>query len=420
MTALPGERKPGSAARVVLLLSAAAFINYVDRGTLATAGPLIRDEFGLSNTQLGVLLSAFFWSYAPSQLPAGWLAERLDARRVLAAGLALWGIATLLAGFATGFLMLLLLRLLLGVGESVMYPASFKVLAVEAQEAARGRACGFLASGLHLGAAFGVFAGALAMARFGWRVFFIGAGMASLLWLWPWLRTPRIERSAHELTSVTGPPTLTLLARPELWLGCLGHFCAAYSLYLVISWLPTYLVQAQGFSMAMVAPLGATVYLLAALCGVLTGWLSDRRIAAGADGNRVRKTVMLTAFLGLAVGFTICALAGRWGSVVGMAECGVSLGIATAGIYIYVQSLAGPGAAARWMAVQNFCGNIAGISAPLVTGFVADRTGGFAAAFLLAAALAVVGLLAVCVLLRRIEPVDWARAAQSPAARLRG
>src|SRR5215468_11887518 len=114
----------GISTRIVGLLAVASFINYVDRGSLATAAPLVREEFALSNTQLGLLLSAFFWSYTPGQLPAGWLAERLDPRRVLAAGLAVWGTATALTGFATGFIMLLALRLMLGLGESVMYPAS--------------------------------------------------------------------------------------------------------------------------------------------------------------------------------------------------------------------------------------------------------------------------------------------------------
>src|SRR5438132_1410265 len=137
----------GVSARVVALLTLAAFINYVDRGNLATAGPLIRDQFALSNAQLGLLLSAFFWSYTPAQLPAGWLAERLDARRVLAVGLAMWGAATALTGLATGFAMLLVLRAMLGIGESVMYPASIKILAQEALEGQRGRANGFLAAG---------------------------------------------------------------------------------------------------------------------------------------------------------------------------------------------------------------------------------------------------------------------------------
>src|SRR6202007_250790 len=96
--------------------------------------PLIRDQLGLSHTQLGILLAAFFWSYAPAQLPAGWLAERLEPRRVVAAGLAIWGAATALTGLFSGFLALLVLRLVLGLGESVMYPACFKILATEAPE----------------------------------------------------------------------------------------------------------------------------------------------------------------------------------------------------------------------------------------------------------------------------------------------
>ena len=162
----------GVSGRVVALLTIASFINYVDRGNLATAGPLIRDQFALSNAQLGMLFSAFFWTYTPSQLPAGWLAERLDPRRVLAAGLAIWGVATALMGLATGFLMLLILRVMLGLGESVMYPASFKILARDALDEQKGRANGFLAAGLLCGSAFGTLVGGLLMAWFGWRVLF--------------------------------------------------------------------------------------------------------------------------------------------------------------------------------------------------------------------------------------------------------
>jgi MFS family permease len=220
---------------IVALLTVASFINYVDRGSLATAAPLVREEFGLSSTQLGLLLSAFFWSYAPGQVPAGWLAERLDARRVLACGLVIWGAATALAGPATGFVTLLVLRMLLGCGESVMFPASFKILACEATEGQRGRANGFLASGLYLGSAFGTLIGALLMARLGWRVVFIAAGCASLLWLWPWCRTPKSTAAHRTQATPGGPSTLTLLRRRELWGSCAGAFCGAYALYLVVT-----------------------------------------------------------------------------------------------------------------------------------------------------------------------------------------
>ena len=115
---------PTGPARLVFLVSATLLINYIDRGNLATAVPLIHGELGLSATQLGVLLSAFYYSYVVAMVPAGWLGERYGAHRVLAAGIAIWSLATLLTGFATGFWSLLLLRLLLGVGESAGFPCA--------------------------------------------------------------------------------------------------------------------------------------------------------------------------------------------------------------------------------------------------------------------------------------------------------
>ena len=408
----------GVSGRVVALLTIASFINYVDRGNLATAGPLIRDQFALSNAQLGMLFSAFFWTYTPSQLPAGWLAERLDPRRVLAAGLAIWGVATALMGLATGFLMLLILRVMLGLGESVMYPASFKILARDALDEQKGRANGFLAAGLLCGSAFGTLVGGLLMAWFGWRVLFVAFGCASLLWLWPWIRTREATtpRVAHEKPG--GPSILMILSRSELWGSSLGQFCEAYALYLVLSWLPVYLVKERGFSLAAMAQFGAGVYALSALVSVLTGWVSDRWLAAGASSNRVRKTSLVAGFVGIAVCMSACALAGPIGSLFAMAGCGVFLGILIPAFYVTVQTLAGPEAAGRWMGVQNFFGNLAGVAAPVITGVVVDRTGTFSAGFLIAAVLAVVGIIAYGFIVHRIEPIDWlttARPTPTPA-----
>jgi MFS family permease len=397
----------GISTRVVALLTLAAFINYVDRGNLATAGPLIRDQFALSNAQLGLLLSAFFWSYTPAQLPAGWLAERLDARRVLAAGLAVWGAATALTGLATGFAMLLVLRVMLGLGESVMYPASFKILAQEALEGQRGRANGFLAAGQIAGPAFGTLAGGLLMAWLGWRNVFFLFGCASVLWLWPWLRTPRGSTPQWSPGMQGCPSTLMILRRCELWGSCLGQFCEAYTFYLVLSWLPVYLVKSRGFSMTEMAQIGAGVYALSALSCILTGWVSDHWLRAGASSNRVRKTALLIGFAGIAVCMSACALAGPLGSLLAMVGCGICLGIVMPAFFATAQTLAGPEAAARWFGVQNFFGNLAGISAPVITGVVVDRTGSFSSAFLIAAVLAVVGIIAYGLIVRRIEPVDW-------------
>ena len=401
----------GVSARIVALLSLAAFINYVDRGNLATAGPLIRDQLGLSHTQLGILLAAFFWSYAPAQLPAGWLAERLEPRRVLAAGLAIWGAATALTGLFSGFLTLLVLRLVLGLGESVMYPASFKILATEAAEEQRGRANGFLASGQLLGPAVGTLLGGLLMAWLGWRVVFILFGLASLLWLWPWLATPR-EVMPQRPMGLAGqasdiPTTAVILRRRELWASCLAQFCGTYTLYLVLSWLPVYLVNTHGFSMAQMAPIGAGVYALSAGTSVLTGWLSDRWLSAGAGTNRVRKTGLIAGLAVVTACLIACAQASSAGALLALAGCGIGIGIWTPALFAMTQTLAGPHASGRWMGIQNCLGNVAGMTAPLVTGVVVDRTGHFAIAFGIAAGLAVIGLLSVGFIIRRIAPIDW-------------
>jgi len=407
----------GVSGRVVALLAIASFISYVDRGNLSTAGPLIRDQFVLSNAQLGVLLSAFFWTYSPAQLPAGWLSERLDARRVLAVGLAIWGTATALTGLASGFLMLLLLRMTLGLGESVMYPASFKILATETLEGERGRANGLMAAGLLCGPAFGTLAGGLLMVWVGWRTVFVAFGCVSLLWLWPWLTAPRAAPPQRLRThAADAPSVVTIIRRRELWGSCLGQFCQSYTLYLILSWLPVYLVKERGLSVPAMAQLGAGVYALSAVASVITGWVSDRCLTAGAGSNRVRKTALLAGFAGLAVCTGACALAGPLGSLLAMAGCGACLGIITPSFWAATQTLAGPGAAGRWMGIQNFFGNFAGITAPIVTGVVVDRTGTFSAGFLTAAGWAVIGIVAYGLIVRTIEPIDWQASSRRRAA----
>jgi MFS family permease len=404
-----GASGDGVSARVVALLTLAAFINYVDRGNLATAGPLIQDQLGLSSTQLGVLLAAFFWSYAPAQLPAGWLAERLDPRRVLAGGLAIWGVATALTGLVNGFIPLFLLRLTLGVGESAMYPASFKILAVEASAGQKGRANGFLASGQLLGPAVGTLAGGLLMAWLGWRAVFILFGCASLLWLWPWLTTRYPAGRAHSLEAASkeGPSTALILRRRELWGSCLAQFCGTYTLYLVLSWLPVYLVRTHGFSMAQMAPIGAGVYVLSAAASVLAGWATDRRLMKGAAAGDVRIRAMTGGLALVTVCLLACTQANTAGALLALAGCGLGIGIYTPALFASPQILAGPRATGRWFGIQNCLGNLAGMSAPVVTGVVVDRTGSFAFAFAIAAILAILGILALLLIVRRIEPIDW-------------
>ena len=199
-------RKTPSAAQLVLLVTAAVFINYIDRGNLATAAPLMQDELHLSASQLGILLSAFYYGYVVCMPAMGWLAERYGAKRVLAAGVTIWSMATSTTGFTGSFVTLLTLRVLLGVGESVAFPCASKVLAHAVEVSRLGVANGILSFGYLLGPAVGTLLGGYLMTVFGWRPVFIVFGAVSLVWLWPWSRvgSARSPRQSH-LQSIPNP-----------------------------------------------------------------------------------------------------------------------------------------------------------------------------------------------------------------------
>lgn len=409
MTADAGAR-PKLGAAVIPLLALALFINYVDRGNLATAAPLIKDELKLSASQLGVLISAFSWTYALAMPLSGWLAERFGAYRIVALGLAIWSLATLLTGFATGFAMILVLRMLLGFGESAAFPCSSKLIAENVPHHRLGAANGLISQGLSLGPAFGVFFGGLLMADFGWRRVFLVFGALSLLWLIPWmLSTSQASAVARAAPRTPSPSFGAILTRRELWGVALGHLSGNYGFYFMISWLPLYLVKARGFSIAHMATTLGLVYLTyAAVCG-LGGWITDQWIKAGATQGQARKSIAVAAHLTGALGLMMAV----WGSpalaIAGFFVAGAGFGLVSPHTFATAQVLAGPGATGKWMGVQNGISNLAGIVGPLVTGVLIDRTGGYDAAFAVSAAVTVAGIAAWLILIPRVEPLDWAR-----------
>jgi len=397
---------------VVALLAIAVFINYVDRGAIATAAPLIKDSLRLSNTQIGILLSAFFWTYTPCQLLAGWMAERSGATRVLALGLAVWASATVLTGFAGGFVTLLGLRLMLGLGESAFFPCSSKLLAQALPPHRLGAANGAIGVGVALGPAFGTLAGGLLMAQFGWRAVFILFGLVSFIWLWPWLAATRCARGAESAPAPahSAPSFAAIARRRAAWGAALGHFCSNYALYLVVFWLPLYLVKGRGFSLTDMAQIGGLIYLVYAASAMAVGWASDRWMAAGASANRVRKTTMVAGNLGVAACLLACALGGPALAVGSLLATAVFLGFQSPMVFSIGQTLAGPGAAGKWVGFQNCVGNAAGIVGPLVTGWLVDRTGAYVWALAVAAGVSLLGALAWGVLLPKVALLDWSPA----------
>ena len=157
-----------STSALVFLLGAAVFLNYVDRGAIGIAAPLMKSDLGLTEEQYGIVFSAFFWIYAPVQMFAGWLCDRFSVYKLMAAGILLWAVATLLMGFAGGFLSLLVLRVMLGVGESISFPGSSKIIARHVEPERRGVANAAVATGLALGPAVGTLSGGLILQHWGW------------------------------------------------------------------------------------------------------------------------------------------------------------------------------------------------------------------------------------------------------------
>lgn len=393
---------------IVLLLAVAVFINYVDRGNLATAAPLMKDQLGLNNTQIGLLLSAFFWTYTPGQVLAGWLSEKINAYRVLTIGLAIWSLATVATGLTSTFTLLLALRLALGVGESAAFPCSSKLLAEFLPQHKLGAANGMIGAGLALGPAFGTLVGGLLMAQVGWRVVFVVFGLASLLWLWPWrVATRDHSRLADAAVAAPAPAFAEILRQRSLWGAALGHFSANYSFYFVISWLPLYLVKARGFSVSQMAELGAVIYVIYAASSLTTGWLCDRWMLAGASANRVLKTFIVAGHGGVGLCMAACAVGGPQLSIASLLAAGVFFGFNTPNIFAIGQTLAGPRAAGKWVGVQNCIGNLAGIVAPIVTGLVLDRTGQFLWPFAIAGMFGLTGMISWGLIIPKIAPVAW-------------
>jgi MFS family permease len=394
--------------RLIAVLALGVLLNYVDRANLATAAPLLQTELSLSASQLGLLFSTFFWVYAPAQILAGWLVHRFDLRWVMVAGLTLWGLATAGTGLAVGFLSILSLRLLLGLGESVMFPAWQLLLARRTSEHERGRANGIIGAGQGVGPMVGTLFGGLAMARFGWRVMFIGLGVITLLWLWPWLAATRgVPVDRTESASDPPVPYAAILRQRTFWGAALGHFSINYGFYFVMTWLPTFLVKAGGFTVSQMASIGAAIYGIYALTTFLAGTTSDRLIQKGGSPTAVRKGFALTSAIGAAATIAGCAMVEPRTPTWLVGAAAVFFGLSTPTMFAMTTTLAGPRAAGRWAGAQNVAGQIAGIVAPLVTGFIVDSTGSFSGAFVVSSAILLIAIVSWGFVIKRVETVTW-------------
>jgi ACS family D-galactonate transporter-like MFS transporter len=410
------QKLTGSLPIVLGLLTFSVFINYIDRGNLSIAAPMIKDELHISASQLGTLLSAFFWTYAISQIPAGWLVDRFNVNWVLALGFFLWSAATGITGLLHGFAALFVVRLILGIGESVVFPACSRILAQYFPFSHRGFANAIIVAGLACGPAFGMLAGGILMSRFGWRSFFIAFGSASMLWLPLWFRwMPRDSGGGPLRQQVGAPRTSEILLQRSAWGSFTGLFCANYKLYFLLAWLPFYLVRERHFSASSMAKIGGALYLSQALSAALTGRISDRSIASGSTQTLVRKTFLIAGILCAGVFLSASVFVGPTLCVVFLILVGFSYGFYSSNVQAVTQTLAGPRASGRWTGLQYAVANLSGVLASTLTGYTVDRTGHFFWAFCIAAGFCCASALCWAFFVGRVEPVVW-RQQTSPDA----
>jgi ACS family D-galactonate transporter-like MFS transporter len=392
-------------APALILLAICILINYVDRGNLSIAAPLLKDELGISASQLGILLAAFFWTYTAMQFVSGWLVDRFNVNLVIAAGYLLWSLATATTGLVQGFTILLMMRLMLGIGESVAFPACSKILARQLPEHHRGFANGVIQSALKFGNAVGTFGSGLLMARYGWRPVFIGVGLVSLLWLPAWMKWMPCG-SAMSRSVVKTAAHIDILRQRSFWGASLGHFCGNYLLYFMVTWLPFYLVRERHLSMQSMTMTASVYYLVDAMSAIISGRLSDFWIQKGYTTTLVRKTAMAIGFATAAIAMAACA-ARPHAYLPWLMAVGIGSGMGGAGIFAFSQTLAGPEAAGRWTGLQNGFANLAGVVAPALTGFAVDQTGSFVAPMAITTVVLIVGAMAWVFIVGRVEQVNW-------------
>jgi MFS transporter, ACS family, D-galactonate transporter len=395
-------------APALILLAISFLINYIDRGNVSVAGPLLKSEFNLSGTQLGILFTAFFVSYTGMQFVMGWLVDHFDVNRILAAGFLLWSLATATTGIVRGFILLLAMRLILGVGESVALPAGSKILARCLPEHHRGFASGALMSALRTGNAVGAYGMGRLMNVHGWRQVFIGVGLLSLVWLPLWAKWMPRGMPVKPQTSQQTLNTAEIFAQRSFWGTTLGHFACNYLFYFMITWLPTYLVLGRHLSMHDMPRIAGLYYTVDAISAIGGGWLQDFYIRKGHTCTAVRKTAMGIAFSLGAIGVMGCALA-RDNYLPWLMVAGVGCGLSSPGIYAFCQRIAGPEAVGRWYGPQNGFANFAGIICPFLTGFVLDHTGSFFWPFAVTSAISLLGVVAWVFIVGRVEPLNWNR-----------
>lgn len=412
---------------MILMCFLANVINFIDRANLAIAAPSIRADLGLDAVGMGLVLSAFFWTYAFLQLPAGWFIDKVGVRVSLALAVGWWSVFTIATGAARGLAQLVGMRLMLGVGEAAAIPSFAKVAFNWFPRSERGVASSIFDSGSRVGSALSLPLVAWLISMVGWRGSFEITGGIGIVWVFAWwfiYRDPEryraiapvavdallAQRGAHAVAASSGGPTvswLDLFRYRTVWGMMIGLFCLNFAIYFFITWFPSYLLQSRGFSLASLGTLGMLPALLAIPGGWLGGYVSDSLFRRGWSATAARKTCLVLGML-LSSSIALSALVDNvWACLALFALAYASLSFAGANVWTLVGEVAPtPAHVASIGGIQNFAGNLAGIFITTFTGVMLSVTkGSFVVPLVVAGALCVVGALSYLFVVGRVEPL---------------
>lgn len=414
---------------IMVMLFITVVINYLDRSNLSIALPALREEFGLTTVQEGLLLSAFGWTYAAMQIPGGWLVDRVAPRLLYALALIFWSAATLLMGFGTSFAVLVVLRLLVGGLEAPAYPINNRVVTAWFPERERATAIGFYTSGQFVGLAFLTPVLAWLQHSFGWHMVFVVTGAVGIVWgvVW-WLlyREPRDFKgtNAAEIELIQaggglvdlGDRKIThkqpfswkdfglVLSQRKLWGVYLGQFCLTSTLWFFLTWFPTYLVKYRGLDYIKSGFL-ASLPFLAAFIGVLcSGFISDWLVRRGTSLGVARKTPIIAGLL-----ISTAMIGANFVESTNWVIFFLALAFFGNGLASITWSLVSALAPTRLLGltggVFNLIGNMSAIVTPLIIGFLV-QDGSFAPALVYVSSLALLGALSYILLVGEVKRVS--------------
>ncbi len=425
---MPAEELRESPQRwwLMVLLVAGMIIAYAQRGALSVAAPFMIEDLHLSTAAMGVLLSAFFWSYSFMQVPAGWAVDRLGVRRAYAWGFALWSVASAVTGFARGMTELIVVRGVLGIGQAAAFPASARAVSNWFRDRERGSVTAGYLTGVRLGQALISALGGALLASCGYRLFFLASGLVPIVWLIPWLRflrrwEPDRHNSAVQVCRAPSAQRFSCLASLGLFkqvsvLGIFaGFFAYDYAWYVYVSWLPSYLMMERKFSAPEMGLYSSIPYLAMSGTILLSGFFSDILVRRGHAEIRVRKLLivigLLIACLIVPAGLVKDKMNAVWLLTISIA----GLGIVAPNTWTLTQSVCARNVVGTVSGIQNFGGNLGGILAPVLTGAIASATQSFALALSLTGGILVLGVFSYCFMVSRQVELATERTGRSVA-----